>query len=48
MSRLGSWADHIIIQAVANANNLRIHITESAQNFTETTIVTSIYAEGNV
>ena len=48
MSRLGSWADHIIIQAVANANNLRIHITESAQNFTETTVVTSIYAEGNV
>ena len=47
MSRLGSWADHIIIQAVANANNLRIHITESAQNFTETTVVTSIYAEGN-
>ena len=48
MSRLGSWADHIIIQAVANANNLRIHITESAQNFTETTVVTSIYAQGNV
>ena len=42
MSRLGSWADHIIIQAVANANNLRIHITESAQSFTETTVVTSI------
>ena len=48
MSRLGSWADHIIIQAIANANNLRIHITESAQNFTETTVVTSIYANGNV
>jgi hypothetical protein len=48
MSRLDSWADHIIIQAVANANNLRIHITESAQNFTETTVVTSIYAQGNV
>ena len=48
MSRLGSWADHIIIQAFANANNLRIHITESAQNFTETTVVTSIYAQGNV
>ena len=48
MSRLGSWADHIIIKAVANANNLRIHITESAQNVTETTVVTSIYAQGNV
>ena len=45
MSRLGSWADHIIIQAVANANDLRIHITESAQNFTETTVVTSIYVQ---
>ena len=48
MSRLVSWADHIIIQAVGNANNLRIHITESAPNFTETTVVTSIYAQGNV
>ncbi|XP_028394415.1 OTU domain-containing protein 5-like [Dendronephthya gigantea] len=45
MSKLGSWADHIIIQAVANINNLRIHITESSQNFNETTIVTSIYAQ---
>ena len=33
MSRLGTWADHIIIQAVANSYNLRIHITESALNF---------------
>ncbi|CAB3995589.1 Hypothetical predicted protein [Paramuricea clavata] len=48
MSRLGSWVDHIIIQAVANANNLRIHITESAQNFTESTVITPIYAQGNV
>ena len=30
---------------VANVNNLRIHITESGQNFTETTVVTSIYAQ---
>ncbi len=30
MSRLGTWADHIIIQAVANSHNLRINITESA------------------
>ena len=43
MSSLGTWADHIVIQAVANANNLRIHITESAANFSETSIVTSVY-----
>ena len=45
MSRLGTWADHIIIQAVANANNIRINITESAPNFSESTTVSSIYAE---
>ena len=45
MSRLGSWAEHIIMQAVANANNLRIHITETAPNFSETTVVSSIYAQ---
>ena len=45
MSRLGTWADHIIIQAVANANNIRINITESAPNFSELTTVSSIYAE---
>ena len=31
MSRLGTWADNIIIQAMANAHNLTIHIIESAQ-----------------
>ena len=45
MSMPGTWADHIIIQAVANANGLRIHITESAQNFSESTVVSSVYAE---
>ena len=48
MSSLGTWADHIVIQAVANANNLRIHIRESAANFSETSIVTSVYSGGNV
>ncbi len=43
MSRLGTWADHIIIQAVANSHNLRIHITESAPNFSECTIVSPIF-----
>ena len=45
MSRLGTWADNIIIQAVANTNNLRINITESAPNFSESTTVRSIHAE---
>jgi hypothetical protein len=44
MSRPGTWADHIIIQAVANSHNLIINVTETAPNFTETTIVSSIYA----
>ena len=45
MSRLGTWADNIIIQAFANTNNLRINITESAPNFSESTTVKSIHAE---
>ena len=35
----GTWADHIIIQAVANAMNLKIHIIESNENFADVTIV---------
>ena len=45
MSTLGTWADHIIIQAGANTNNLRINITKSALNFSESTIVSSIYTQ---
>ena len=45
MSRLGTWADNIIIQAVANAHNLTIHIIESAQNFAESTVVSPVYTE---
>ena len=45
MPRLGTWADNVIIQAVANTNNLRINITEIAQNFSESTTVSSICAE---
>ena len=44
ISTLGIWADHII-QAVANAHNLKTHITESAPNFVYTTLVTSIYTD---
>ena len=39
MSVQGTWADHIIIQAVADTMNLKIHIIESDENFTDTTIV---------
>ena len=42
MSRLGTWADHIVIQAVANTNNLRINVTETALNFSESTVVSPI------
>ena len=39
MSRKGRWADHIIIQAVADAMNLKIHIIESDNNFRDMTLV---------
>ena len=42
MSRLGTWADNIVIQAVANLFNFRINITESALNFAASTIVSPI------
>ena len=42
MFRLGTWVDHIIVQAVANAQNLRINITKSELNFSESTIVSSV------
>jgi hypothetical protein len=47
MSRLGTWADHIIIQAVANSQSLRINITESADNFSPTTTITSVSTHTN-
>lgn len=39
MSCQGTWADAIIIQAVANSLNLSIHITESNETFSPVTIV---------
>ena len=41
MSLHGTWADHILIQAVANAMNLNIHIVESDNRFLATTVVES-------
>ena len=42
MSKLGTWCDHIIIQAVANALNCVIHITESNVNSSEATIISPV------
>jgi len=39
MSRQGTWCDNLVIQAVSNALNCIIHISESAANFAETTII---------
>ena len=35
----GTWADGIMIQAVAEPLNLKIHLTESHPNFAEFTVV---------
>ena len=42
MSKPGTWCDHLIIQAVANAFNCVIHITESNANSLQTTIITPV------
>ena len=39
MSCQGTWADAIIIQAVANCLNLSVHIAESNETFNPVTIV---------
>ena len=44
MSCQGTWADSIIIQAVADIFNLKINIIESHPYFTEITIVESVPA----
>ena len=42
MSMQGTWADGVIIQAVADNLNLKIHITESHPNFAEYTVVEAV------
>jgi len=42
MSLEGTWGDHIIMQAIAEAMNLRIHIIESSENFAELTLVQTL------
>ena len=46
MSTPGKWCDNIIIQAVANAHNCVIHITESDINKPDGTIITPVVHEG--
>ena len=47
MGRQGTWCDNVIIQAVANAFNCTIiHITESAENFSETTVIHPVGSQG--
>lgn len=43
MSNPGTWCDNIIIQAVANAHNCVIHITESDINKPQGTIITPVF-----
>lgn len=47
MSREGTWADGIIIQAVANCLNLTINITESYENFSPLTVIHPVNSQGN-
>ena len=37
MSMQGTWADHMMIQAVADAINFKIYVIESSQNFVDMT-----------
>lgn len=46
MSCQGTWADAIIIQAVANCLNLSIHIAESIETFAPVTVVQAVNVTG--
>ena len=45
-ARQGTWADNIIIQAVANSLNVTINIIESNANFSSVTIVDPVNTDG--
>ena len=47
MSRQGTWADGIIIQAVANSLNLTINIAESNATFSPVTVTCPVNNEGD-
>ena len=46
MAREGTWADNIIIQAVANSFNVTINIIESNANFFPVTVVNPVNTSG--
>ena len=49
MSMQGIWTDHIVIQAVEDSLNLKIHIVESNANFSDLTLVEPMNTEtGNI
>ena len=45
VSHQGTWADVLVIQAVADALNLRIHITESNPGFVSVTNIGPVRSE---
>ena len=47
MSRQGTWADGIMIQAVANSINITINIAESNETFSPPTVIRPANAVGN-
>ena len=46
MARQGTWADNIIIQAVANSLNVTINIIESNANFSPVTVINPVNTYG--
>ena len=46
MARQGTWADNIIIQAVANSLNVTINIIESSANFLPVTVIRPVNTNG--
>ena len=47
MSQQGTWADAVVIQAVANSLNLTIHIIESNPGFASVTNISQVSSETN-
>ena len=45
MARQGTWADNIIIQAVANSLNITINIIESDANFSPVTVINPVNSD---
>ena len=42
MSKSGTWSNNVVMQAVANAYNCIIHMTQSDFNFTDATVITPV------